>query len=181
MSNKGWITTKSTVDYKNPYMQVVKNEVTRPNGYTAPYYVLERPTFAVIIPLTSDGYTYLVEQYRYPISRNSWEFPMGTVEGATHKDAALQELKEETGLRASRWTKIGEYAIAPGHNNQIAHLYLAQDLTQGQAQPEQGELLTLKKFSLGEVAAMIKKAEIIDGPTICAFHLLTLYLKDKPL
>lgn len=181
MKKNTWITTASHIDYQNPFMRIVKNTVIRPNGYKAPYYVLERPTFSIIVPYTENKETYLVEQYRYPIKQNSWEFPMGNVQTQDPLQAAQRELKEETGLTAKKWEKVASWAIAPGHNNQFAHLFLAIDLVQEEAEPEPGELLTIKKMALSEVGDLIAQRVIIDGPTICAFYLLELYLKRHRL
>jgi 8-oxo-dGTP pyrophosphatase MutT (NUDIX family) len=179
MNSADWITEKSEVEYENPYMRVVRYEVVRTNGFKGPYYVLERTPFSVIIPMTPNLETYLVRQYRYPIQRYSWEFPMGAVAGKEALATAMQELKEETGLTAAQWDLIGQYAIAPGHNNQITKLYLARDLQVGEAQPEEGEFLDVEKVAVSKVGEMIADGEIIDGPTICAFHFLELYLKKN--
>lgn len=160
------------LEYKNPFMQVYREEVIRPNGTKRPYWVLDRGgDFSVIIPLFPDNTTTLVGQYRVPTGKFLWEFPMGMVKDATPLKTAKQELREETGLRAKKWKKIGFFYLAPGFSGQRSHIFIASDLTQGKSEPEDDEYITTKRVSLGKVKEMIRKGSIVDGPTIIAFHM----------
>lgn len=167
----GYQVVSSKVEYKNPFMIVHRQEVIRPDGKTKPYWVLDRGgDFSVIIPLFPDNTTMLVGQYRVPTEKYLWEFPMGMVKGATPLGTAKQELREETGLRAKQWIKIGYFYLAPGFSGQKSHVYVAEDITEGESEPEDDEYITPKRLSLKKVAEMIRKGDITDGPTIIAFH-----------
>lgn len=176
-----WKTVNSKVVYKNPFMAIREDTVIRPNGTTGSFYVLDRSCFSIIIPLTPDFEIYLVGQYRYALQTFTWEFPMGSVAGKSHLEIAKQELKEETGLTAKHWVKIGEYAVSPGHASQKTQLFVATDLTQGKSNPEPNEFLTVKKIPLAQLEEWISHGTIIDGVTIAAFHLLEVYLKSSEL
>lgn len=169
----GWQTLGKKLVYKNPFMRMVEYDVVRPNGTRAPYYVLDRGApFAIIIPLSKTGKTYLVGQYRYASNFYSWEFPMGAVAGLTPLKMAKQELREETGLTAKKWQKIGQFYVANGHTNQEAFVFVACDLKQGEPEPEENEFLEIKKMPLERVGEWIRKGKIRDGPTITAYHFL---------
>jgi 8-oxo-dGTP pyrophosphatase MutT (NUDIX family) len=160
-------------EYTNPYMEVYRQEVVRPDGLIKPYWVLDRGgDFSLIIPLFPDKTTQLVGQYRVPIAKYSWEFPMGMVAGAGPLVTAKQELREETGLRAKRWKKIGYFYLAPGFSGQRSHIYLAEGLSIGESEPEDDEYIETKRMPLKEVKALIQDGTIADGPTIIALHLL---------
>ena len=176
MNERKWKTLSSRIVYRNPFFRIREDDVVRPNGIRAPYFVLERESFSIIIPLTKRGETYLVGQYRYPVKKYSWEFPMGLVEGKSPLETAKIELREETGLRAGKFCQIGSFYVANGHSNQRAYVFVAQDLTEGEPEPEENEFLEIKKISLKEMGEMIKKGEILDGPTIVAYHFLEGYL-----
>ncbi|RJR15484.1 NUDIX hydrolase [Candidatus Microgenomates bacterium] len=177
--NSDWKTVGKKLAYENPFMAIWEYDVVRPNGKRAPYYVLTRHPFSVIIPLTPDHQTYLVGQYRFAISQYSWEFPMGSVTGKDPLAMAKQELKEETGFIAKTWEEIGSYAVAPGHASQRTHVFIARDLTEGVAEPEEYEFLQLKKLPFTELETMIAKGEIVDGVTLTAVLLLKNYLQKK--
>jgi ADP-ribose pyrophosphatase len=68
-------------------------------GNTTPYFHLKVPDYVFILAITIDGLSPLVRQYRIPISRYTLELPAGLVENNQSPiDAAIQELKEETGI-----------------------------------------------------------------------------------
>ena len=69
------------------------------------------------------------------------ELPAGKIdEGEKRLPAAKRELIEETGYRAKRWTPLTRYYASPGFLAEWMQIYLAQDLTMGDARPEEGPL-----------------------------------------
>lgn len=94
----------SRIVYQNPWMQLREDVIERPDRSQGIYSYVDKPDFALIIPIEEGGF-HLIKQYRYPISHRSWEFPQGTLpnrEDADPAELARQELAEETGLRAPR-------------------------------------------------------------------------------
>ncbi len=64
----------SRIVYQNPWMQLREDVIQRPDGSQGIYSYVDKPDFALIIPVERDGF-HLVNQYRYPVSHRSWEFP----------------------------------------------------------------------------------------------------------
>jgi len=60
--------------YRNAWMTVREDTVRRQDGTTGIYGVVDKPDFALVLPRHERGF-WLVEQYRYPVRRRSWEFP----------------------------------------------------------------------------------------------------------
>ena len=171
---------KTTVDYKNPRMKILKSEAIFPDKRIKEYFVLDRyGDFSVVIPLFPDLSTMLVGQYRLPVDAYSWEFPMGSVKGKSPLQMAKQELREETGIRAKKFRKLGEFYVAPGYSNQKVHIYIATGLSRGEPDPEPFEILEVKKVPLEDVKTMIKDGTIKDGPTILANSALERYLEKQ--
>lgn len=167
-------TLSSATDYKNPYMQVIKDQVKLPNGHIKSFYVLDRYSpFSIIIPLIDHHTTILVGQYRYPAKYYSWEFPMGQVKGKSPLQMAKTELKQEIGATTKTWHQIGHFFIANGHSSQDAFVFTAENLTLGKPQPEPDEFLKIRQVKLNQVSRMIKSGQILDGPTITAFYFFT--------
>lgn len=174
-----WKTLNSKIAYQTKYFKIFENDVIRPNGLRAPYYVLARGNMSIIIPLAADGQTYLVGQHRYTVNFYSWEFPMGSVLDKTQLAVAKQELEEETGFKAQVWEEIGHFYTAPGIARQTAYVYIAKQLIPGPNRREPGEIMKMQKVSISKIYQMISNGKIMDGPTICAFHLLQVYLKKQ--
>jgi 8-oxo-dGTP pyrophosphatase MutT (NUDIX family) len=110
----------SKIVYENPWMKVREDQVEFPNGHNGIYGVVEKDDFVIIIPFDGVSF-YLVNQYRYPIEQETWEFPQGKHEGDPNidiKKLAGEELQEETGLTANTIQKIGFLHEAPGYSKQ---------------------------------------------------------------
>jgi len=161
--------------YRNQWMALREDRIRRADGSEGIYGVVTKPPFALIVPL-DHGCFHLVEQYRYPVQGRFWEFPQGTWEehpDATPEMIAAGELKEETGLTAGRMTHLGDLWMAYGFMNQPMHVFLAEDLAQGQAAlgPEEGDLVC-RSFPVGEFATLIGDGRIKDVATLSAYALL---------
>ncbi len=114
----------------------------------------------------------MVRQYRYPLRRSTWEFPMGVVRGVSLPRAAKAELQQETGYRAKRWTFLGKYYVAPGVMGQMAHVYLAEGLAGGEPSLEDGEFVVAHRVPRLELERWFKKGRIKDGPSLVAWGML---------
>jgi len=162
--------------YANKWMSVREDEVEFDNGHQGIYGVVDKQPFALIVPF--DGQRlYLVKQFRYPIQRDSWEFPQGMHEDEAGTDSiklASDELKEETGFRAASLTELGQFCVAVGFCSQECHAHLAEDLTEEKQSLEITEAdLEIGSFTINEFRDMLRKGEIVDSPTIAAFALFS--------
>jgi 8-oxo-dGTP pyrophosphatase MutT (NUDIX family) len=170
-----YVTLSSRIAYENRWTRVREDRIRRPDGSDGLYGVVERSDFVVVVPW-QDGRLTLVEQYRYPVSRRMWEFPMGMWEQAPGTDPAVVaagELREETGLVASRMLNAGEIFQGPGYCNQRGHIFLATQLTQRETEREVSEEdMICRSFTLGDFEAMIRNGTVREAMTISAFGLL---------
>jgi 8-oxo-dGTP pyrophosphatase MutT (NUDIX family) len=172
------IQVATRVVYENRWMSVREDDIRHPDGSPGIYGVVDKPTAALIIPMENDGF-HLVEQFRYTLSRRSWEFPQGTWPDdreTSTEDLARAELAQETGLEAATLSRIGSFAIGPGFTSQGCDVFLATDLTAGEPDrdpEEQG--MRQKWFPRAEVERMLRTGEIVDGSTMAAYTRLLLH------
>lgn len=169
--------------YANPWMTVREDEIRRADGTTGIYGVVDKPDFALIIPLDGERVR-LVEQFRYPIGLRRWEFPQGTAPDRADADPfalAVRELREETGLRAGKMTELGVIDVAPGMSSQRGRVFLATELTEGFHEREHEEQdMRSAWFPRAGFEAMIAKGEITDAQSIAAYTLLLLHEHSQP-
>ena len=168
--------------YANPWMVVREDRFRRPDGSDGLYGVVDKPDFALIIPLDvgpAGERLMLVEQYRYTLGLRRWEFPQGTAPNradADPEELASRELVEETGLRADRMVVLGMLDTAPGTMSQRGRVFLATGLTEGPPRREETEQdMRAAWFFRHEVTDMIRAGEITDAQSIAAYTLLLLH------
>jgi 8-oxo-dGTP pyrophosphatase MutT (NUDIX family) len=170
-------TTSSREAYRNAWIRVREDVVEHEDGSAGLYGVVERPDFALVIPAERDGF-WLVEQYRYPLGRRSWEFPQGTWsqgDGGTAEELARAELAEETGIRAGTLRRLGHLDLAPGLMTQGFDVWLATGLTAGPTAREVTEADMRAAFvAESELHAMIADGRFTDSPSLAALSLLRL-------
>ena len=168
--------------YANPWMTVREDAIRRPDGTPGIYGVVDKPDYALVIPLDA-GKLHLVEQFRYPLGLRRWEFPQGTAPDRAELpplELAARELREETGLRAGRMTEIGRLDVAPGMSSQRGRIFLATELTQGAPERELEEQdMRSAWFDRSDFEAMIGAGEITDAQSIAAYAQLLLHERTR--
>ena len=170
-----WEQVSARVVYENPWILVREDEVVRPDGLPGIYGVVHFKNVAVGILAVSEESLYLVGQFRYPLGVYSWEIPEGGCpEGEDPLEAARRELEEETGLRARRWTRMGEAHLSNSVSDELAVWFLAEGLEQGEHRPEGTERLLVRRVSLGEAREMVGSGKITDALSILAIQQLLL-------
>lgn len=165
-----WTRLSSRPIYENPWITVREDQVLRPDGSPGIYGVVHFRNLAVgVVPIDAAGRVILVGQYRYSLGFASWEIPEGGCpEGEDPREAAARELEEETGYRADRWDYLGSAALSNSATDEVAHMYLARDLTPGRAHPEPTEDLTVKAVPWEEAWRLAMEGEATDSVTVIA-------------
>ena len=131
-----------------------------------------------IVPLIGSGEVLLLRQWRPAIMDWITEIPAGRVEpGESPHDAALRELKEETGYEAGSLVKLSTVRVSPGYSNELMHIYLAKELREGKASPEEGEVIRLVRKPLKEALEEVLEGGIDDLKTVAGILLVAERLK----
>lgn len=117
---------------------------------------------AAVILAILDGDVLLVEQFRMPMGRQSLELPAGLIgddDGGEDEDelvAAGRELEEETGYRAGRLEKLGEFFSSPGMLSESFTLVRATDLVRtGPGGGTDGENIIVHRVPMGDIATFV--------------------------
>ncbi|MGK6352990.1 NUDIX domain-containing protein [Parapedobacter sp. DT-150] len=170
MDTNNWETIHNDPVYENPWIRVEHRDVITPAGTPGIYGVVKFKNKAIgIIPVDDEGFVYLVGQYRYALDEYSWEIPEGG--GPLQEDpleTAKRELKEETGLTAETWQRIGRIHTSNSVTDEEGFIFLAQGLQQGVAEPEETEELRVRRIPLHEAVDLVMRSEITDSISVCA-------------
>lgn len=124
------------------------------------YVARSRGIRAAVILAIDDGHVLLVEQFRVPLGRTCIELPAGLIgdedasENATL--AAIRELEEETGYRATQMDNLGEYFSSPGMVSESFTLFQARGLEKvSDGGGVEGENITVHRVALNRLSAFI--------------------------
>ncbi len=163
-----WKTLKSEVKYDNPWIKITEHKTINSDGGNGIYGVVHYKNVAIgIIPLDEDYNTWLVGQYRYPLSEYSWEICEG---GGLHHlnilDSAKRELLEELGIKADHWENILDMHLSNSVSDEKGIIYIAKGLSYYPPEPEEGEVLQIKKLPFNEVYQMVMDGKITDSLTV---------------
>jgi ADP-ribose pyrophosphatase len=178
-----WRITSAEEIYDNPWINLTEYRGTNPSGNPGIYGKVHFKNYAIgVLPLDADLNTYLVGQYRFPLEQYSWEMPEGGGPlGVDPIESAKRELLEETGLKAGEWTELVRMHLSNSVSDELSIIYLARDLQQFEAEPEDTEQLVVKKIPFDVVYLMVCKGEITDSMTVAAVLRLKLLLLENKL
>lgn len=171
-----WTLLNAKEVYANPWISVEHHEVLNPSGKPGIYGKVHFRNVAIgIIPVDAEGNTWLVGQWRYPLNQYSWEIPEG---GGPLEvdilDSAKRELEEECGLHAEKWTELQRLHLSNSVSDESGILFLAQDLKEGIAAPEETEQLLVRKVPLSVAFQMVEDGVITDSLSVAGLQKLQL-------
>jgi ADP-ribose pyrophosphatase len=128
--------------------------------------VVEHSGAVVVIARPAPDEMVLVHQYRHPLGAESWEVCAGGIEpDETPHDAAVRELREETGFRARTMRRLWSAYSAPGFCSELLHFFETDDYEIGAAEPDAGEEIAIATFPLTRLREMIERDELRDAKT----------------
>ncbi len=170
MENNPWKTLKSEQVYESAWIKVTKHDCLNPADKPAIYSVVHFKNLAIgIIPLDEENNTWLVGQWRYPLNAYSWEIPEGGGQLEVNPlDSAKRELKEETGIIAQELTEIMRLHLSNSATDELAIVFVAKNLSFENSEPEESEILQVKKVHINEAYEMVCRAEITDAISVAA-------------
>lgn len=178
-----WQTLSSEEKYNNNWIKVTEHQVINPSGGKGIYGEVHFKNIAIgVLPLDEEQNTWLVGQFRFPLKAYSWEIPEGGGPlGSDPELSAKRELVEETGLVTNKLTEIQRMHLSNSVSDELAIIYLAQDLTQGDAEPEETEELQVIKVPFAKAYQMVMDGEITDSMSIAAILKVQLLLQKGAL
>ncbi|MCB0402300.1 MAG: NUDIX hydrolase [Flavobacteriales bacterium] len=163
-----WTSVKQDIKYDNPWIRITEHQTVNADGGDGIYGVVHYKNIAIgIIPLDEEYNTWLVGQYRFPLEAYSWEICEG---GGLHSDNVLEsakrELKEELGIIAGEWIELMQMHLSNSVSDEKGIVFIAKGLHFQQPEPEEGEVLQIKKVPIGEAYDMVMQGKLTDSLTV---------------
>jgi ADP-ribose pyrophosphatase len=167
----------SKLSYKGKVFSVFTDKVQEPGGHINVRDVIRHNGSVVMLAVDEsknpdDPEILFERQYRHAAGQFLIELPAGRVEpNEPTLAAAKRELIEETGYRAKRWTLLTKYFASPGFLGEWMQIYLARDIREGAAAPEDDENIEVLRLPLSQALALVAANKIHDGKTLIGLML----------
>lgn len=164
--------------YKGRLLDVYCDKITLPNGNASTREYIKHVGAACVVPVDDDGNVIIEKQFRYPFHKVLTEIPAGKLNSKEepHLEAALRELREETGFVAEETVYLGEFYPTCAYSDEVIHMYLAKNLKKGDRQLDDDEFVGVEKVPLEVLVDEIMKGNICDGKTQTAVLKAYMYL-----
>ncbi len=160
----------SELIFDGKVLHLYKDDIILPDGREAFREYCRHMGAVCVVPVTDEGEIICVRQYRYAIGQATLEIPAGKLDSRDEdpKEAALRELREETGATCKALTYMGRFFSSPAILDECIHMYLAEGLEFGDTDFDEDEFIEIVKIPADELVDAIMKGEIIDGKTQAA-------------
>jgi ADP-ribose diphosphatase len=169
-----WEQLASELVLDEPHYRVRRDTVRLPNGRVVDdFFVGVLEDYALVVAITREGDVVLQRQWKQGVRRFTLELPGGKVdEGETPHDAAVRELREETGHVARGLELLASLDVDASKAANQGHIFLGRD-AERRHEPEAHEMETpdVVLVPLGDVAALVERGEVSGGASVAGLLL----------
>jgi ADP-ribose pyrophosphatase len=151
--------------FRYPDGDVVEREIVRHRG-------------AVAMVAHDETDLYLIRQPREAIGDPDFlEIPAGRLDqdGESPLEAAKRELAEEIGKGARTWQHLASFYTSPGFTDEQCHLFMATDLYDESADPDENERIEIVEQPLAGLDSAIRDCR--DSKTLVGLLWLRAFLR----
>jgi ADP-ribose pyrophosphatase len=168
---KGWKVDSTKKVYSN-YLLKLYEDTLDLNGKEKIYLRGIRKDYSTVVPFISKNEILIIESYRHLVDSTQIEVPSGYIdEGESPKQAAIRELKEETGYAAKDVISIGDYTLDYSMFEQKGNLFVAYGLAKQQHQ-SLGimEKIDVKIMNIIEIKQLLFEGKVLNAASIVALY-----------
>lgn len=171
--------TASELIYDGKVVHLYKDTVELPDGTSGLREFVKHVGAVCVVPVTDEGEVLLERQYRYAVGEILTEIPAGKLDyaGEDWTEAALRELREETGAVPRELIDLGDYYGSPAIMGERIRMFLAKGLTFTENDLDDDEFLEVFRMPLEDAVKAVLAGEIPDGKTQCGILRASAMLK----
>ncbi len=155
--------------------RVERLELRFANGREATFERLTGSTDGAVIVVAVDdgGQVLLVREYAAGLERYEVGLPKGLIDsGESPEQAALRELREETGYGARRLEALQTLTLAPAYMQHGTRIVLAEGLYPDPLQGDEPEPPEVVRWPLADLAGLVARPDVSEARTLAALYLI---------
>lgn len=161
--------------------KIRRDTLKTPDGRETKLEIVDHGGSVVVIPVDNENHLLFVRQYRHAAKGDLLELPAGTrAEEEPFEECAAREVREETGMRAGKLQKLGEFYLAPGYSTEFMVVFLATELSDDPLQADDDEFLQVEKIPFQKAFEMAEQGEVQDAKSLAALMLARSYFEKNP-
>jgi ADP-ribose pyrophosphatase len=173
-------TLSSKVVFKGRALKMRVDTVLTADGRRSTREIVEHPDCIAVVAIDAQGNVLLEIQYRQALEKDLLEIPAGGIDnGEEPEDAVTREMREETGFRPQKVTKLTGFYSSPGFTTEYLHLYLATDLVPDPLAAEDTAGIEVVKVPLAQIPDLITSGKIQDAKSIAGLLFYLEYYKKR--
>lgn len=159
--------------YTGRIVSLELHDVELSNGHKAKREVVRHGPAVAVVAQRQDGRFVFVRQFRKPVEQPMLEVVAGGCEpGEELEEAALRELREETGYEATHMQRLGAIYPSPGYVDERIEIFYARLwLEPSDRELDEDEDVEVHVHSRDVVRALIRSGHIQDAKTLSAWLL----------
>jgi len=141
---------------------------------------IESRDWVNVVAVTTNDELVLVRQWRHGTEHVTLEIPGGMVDpGESPAEAAVRELREETGFSGGTVSELGVVEPNPAFMSNRCHTYLVENCSRTDAQAlDDGEDIEVTTRPLASIRELVTGGAIDHALVICGFWWLALRRPD---
>jgi glycosyltransferase A (GT-A) superfamily protein (DUF2064 family)/8-oxo-dGTP pyrophosphatase MutT (NUDIX family) len=159
---------RSRTLHRSPWRRLVVDDL--PDG--GDYAYLDTPAAVWVVPVSEEGDTMLVRQYRHPVRGHPLEAPAGSINPGEDPDrAARRELLEEVGGEPRALRRVGGFYSSSAHTSLRGLVYLATGVRFGAPTHAAKEGIDLVRLPFTRAVDLARSGELCEAQSALALIL----------
>ena len=165
MDSAGYTRLSSRELYRNPWLAVEVHAMVHPNGEPGEHLLVATPQPCAVV-VEDAGDVLFALQPRFAAARIEIEIVKGGRDpGETALKCAQRELREELGIVARDWSRLGILYEVPSIVSEPVTIFVARHIRFEAPEPERQESIRLVRMPVRQALEAVQNGEIDDGIT----------------